>query len=68
MLLLTPILLPIATGMGIDPIHFSIAFILSLTTGGMSPPVGSQLFVMSAISKTPVTKIAKPILLYCSRE
>ena len=64
MLLLTPILLPIATGMGIDPIHFSIAFILSLTTGGMSPPVGSQLFVMSAISKTPVTKIAKPILLF----
>ena len=48
--------------MGIDPTHFSIAFILSLTTGGMSPPVGGQLFVMSSISKTPITKIAKPIL------
>lgn len=64
MLLLTPILLPIAQSMGIDTTHFSIAFILALTTGGMSPPVGGQLFVMSAISKTPITKIAKPILLF----
>ncbi|MBQ3374673.1 MAG: TRAP transporter large permease [Oscillospiraceae bacterium] len=64
MLLLTPILLPIALKMGIDSTHFSIAFILSLTTGGMSPPVGGQLFVMSSISKTPITKIAKPILFF----
>ena len=64
MLLLTPILLPIALKMGIDSTHFSIAFILSLTTGGMSPPVGGQLFVKSSISKTPITKIAKPILFF----
>lgn len=61
MLLLTPIFLPIATSMGIDPLHFSIVFILSLTTGGMTPPVGSQLFVMAGISKTPITKMVKPI-------
>lgn len=62
MLMLTPILLPIAQNMGIDVQHFSLVFILSLCTGGMSPPVGSQLFVIQGISGTPITKMVKPVL------
>ena len=64
MLLLTPLFLPVAIELGINAVHFSIVFLLSLTTGGMTPPVGSQLFVMSAISKTPITKMVKPISLF----
>lgn len=61
MLLLGPIMLPIATSMGIDPIHFSCVFVLSNIMGGMTPPVGTQLFVITAISKTPITKLMKPM-------
>lgn len=61
MLLLGPIMLPIATSMGIDPIHFSCVFVLSNIMGGMTPPVGTQLFVITAISKTPITKLLKPM-------
>lgn len=61
MLLLGPIMLPIATSMGIDPIHFACVFVLSNIMGGMTPPVGTQLFVITAISKTPITKLLKPM-------
>lgn len=61
MLLLGPIMLPIATSMGIEPLHFACVFVLSNIMGGMTPPVGTQLFVITAISKTPITKLVKPI-------
>lgn len=64
MLLLGPIMLPIATSMGINPLHFACVFVLSNILGGMTPPVGTQLFVITAISKTPITKIIKPILCF----
>lgn len=66
MLLLGPIMLPIATSMGIDPIHFSCVFVLSNIMGGMTPPVGTQLFVITAISKTPITKLMKPMACFIS--
>ena len=64
MLLLGPIMLPIATSMGINPLHFACVFVLSNIMGGMTPPVGTQLFVITAISKTPITKIIKPMLCF----
>ena len=64
MLLLGPIMLPIATSMGINPLHFACVFVLSNIMGGMTPPVGTQLFVITAISKTPITKIVKPMLYF----
>ena len=62
MLLLGPIMLPIASAMGINPLHFSCVFVLSNIMGGMTPPVGTQLFVITAISKTPISKLVKPML------
>ena len=61
MLLLGPIMLPIATAMGINPLHFSCVFVLANIMGGMTPPVGTQLFVITAISKTPIAKLMKPM-------
>ncbi|MEN6562913.1 MAG: TRAP transporter large permease [Christensenella sp.] len=61
MLLLGPIMLPIAQSMGIAPLHFACVFVLANILGGMTPPVGTQLFVITAISKTPISKLMKPM-------
>lgn len=61
-LLLTPILLPVATGIGVDPIHFGIIMILTLGLGLCTPPVGTSLFVGCAIAKLPIEKSFKILL------
>ena len=61
-LLLTPIFLPIATQLGIDPVHFGIIMIVNLGIGLVTPPVGSTLFIGAAISKIPIEKLAKSML------
>jgi tripartite ATP-independent transporter DctM subunit len=43
-LMLTPIFLPIATQVGFDPVHFGLVFILTITMGNMTPPVGSAMY------------------------
>lgn len=60
--ILTPILLPIVTGIGMDPIHFGIVMTVNLAIGFITPPYGCNLFFASAISSVPVTKIAAKIL------
>lgn len=61
-LIATPILLPIATSIGIDPIQFGIIVILNCGIGLLTPPVGSVLFIGSAVSKQPMEKIVKATL------
>lgn len=48
--ILTPILLPVVTQIGIDPIHFGVLMIVNLAIGYITPPVGTNLFVASQIS------------------
>ncbi len=55
-LLLTPILLPVATSVGIDPIHFGIIIVLNLGIGLCTPPVGTSLFIGCAIAELPIEK------------
>ncbi|WP_274424174.1 TRAP transporter large permease [Chelativorans sp. YIM 93263] len=50
-LILVPILSPIASALGIDPIHFAIVVIFNLTLGLVTPPVGALLFVISSVVK-----------------
>jgi C4-dicarboxylate transporter DctM subunit len=57
-LLMVPILFPILTGMGIDPIHFSIIMIINLMMGLIHPPLGLHLFITSAIAKVSITRVA----------
>lgn len=61
-LLLTPILLPVATSIGMDPIHFGIVMILNLGLGLCTPPVGTSLFVGCAIADLPIEKSLKAFI------
>ncbi|MFC3724210.1 MAG: TRAP transporter large permease [Neoaquamicrobium sediminum] len=56
-MVLVPILAPIAHSLGIDPVHFAIVVIVNLTLGLITPPVGSLLFVVSSAVKLRVTEL-----------
>ena len=58
-LILTPILLPIAQGIGMDPIQFGVIMVVNLAIGFVTPPIGVNLFVASALTDVPVMAIAK---------
>ncbi len=58
-LIATPILLPIATSIGIDPVQFGIMVILNCGIGLLTPPVGSVLFIGSAVSNVPMERVVK---------
>ena len=61
-LIATPILLPIATSIGIDPVQFGIMVVLNCGIGLLTPPVGAVLFIGSAIAKIPMEKVVKATL------
>ena len=61
-LIATPILLPIAKSIGIDPIQFGIIVVLNCGLGLLTPPVGAVLFIGSAVGKTPMEKVVKATL------
>ncbi len=57
----TPIFLPVAMGVGVDPVHFGIIMMLNLGIGLVTPPVGSVLFVGSAVGNIAVTTLVRTI-------
>ena len=61
-LIATPILLPIATSIGLDPIQFGIMVVLNCGIGLLTPPVGAVLFIGSAVAKVPMEKVVKATL------
>ncbi|AJR06154.1 hypothetical protein C9J03_23930 [Photobacterium gaetbulicola] len=61
-LIFTPIFLPIALDMGIDPVHFGIMMTFNLAIGICTPPVGSALFIGCSVAKVSIEKIIKPLL------
>ncbi len=61
-LIFTPIFLPIAMELGIDPVHFGIIIVFNLTVGLCTPPVGTILFVGCSVAKVPITKVIRPLL------
>lgn len=63
-LIFTPILMPVAASMGIDPVHLGIILTLNFSIGLCTPPVGSVLFVGSSIFNVPVERMIKPLLPY----
>lgn len=66
-LILTPILLPIVTEIGMDPIHFGVMMVVNLAVGFVTPPIGVNLFVASSLSEIPLMKIAAkamPMIIY----
>ena len=59
---LGPLMLPLALKIGMDPIHFCVFMITTLGLGFITPPFGLNLFVMSGLTRTPVTAIAREAL------
>jgi C4-dicarboxylate transporter DctM subunit len=62
LIILTPILLPLAIKIGIDPIHFGVVMVLNLVIGLITPPLGVCLFIACSIAKITLEQIAKAIL------
>lgn len=63
-IILTPILLPVVTGLGVDPVMFGVMMTANLAIGFCTPPLGVNLFVASGISGLKVEEITKAILPY----
>lgn len=61
-LIFTPIFLPVAMQLGVDPIHFGIIMVVNLSIGLCTPPVGSVLFVGCSVAGLPITKVIKPLI------
>jgi tripartite ATP-independent transporter DctM subunit len=61
-LIFTPILLPVALDLGMDPVHFGIILITNLCIGLCTPPVGTCLFVGCSVGKTSIAKVVRPMI------
>jgi C4-dicarboxylate transporter DctM subunit len=53
LIMLTPLLAPVAVSLGVDPIHFGVIVVMNLTLGTFTPPFGLNIFVCQALFKTP---------------
>lgn len=62
LVLIVPLILPVATGYGIDPIHLGIIFLTNLQIGYCTPPVGLNLFLASYRFERPVTELYRATL------
>jgi C4-dicarboxylate transporter DctM subunit len=60
-MVLVPILAPVAAKVGIDPIHFAMIVIYNLTLGMITPPVGGLLFVTSNVSRVPLSDLTREL-------
>jgi C4-dicarboxylate transporter DctM subunit len=56
-LILAPIVFPIAMSMGIDPVHLGIIMVVNLEIGMVTPPVGLNLFVTAGVAKMPIEEV-----------
>lgn len=62
--ILTPILLPVAIGLGIDPVFFGVLMVINLAIGCITPPVGLDLFVVSSIAGVSIDQVTVKVLPY----
>jgi C4-dicarboxylate transporter DctM subunit len=61
-MIMVPLLLPVATMLGIDPIHFGVIITINMELGMLTPPVGLNLFVASGITGEPIKEVVKAVL------
>jgi C4-dicarboxylate transporter DctM subunit len=58
-IILVPMLMPLVTRLGIDPVHFCVVFVLNTTIGTLTPPFGVIMFAMVALAKTTISRFSK---------
>ncbi|KIF81290.1 TRAP transporter large permease [Noviherbaspirillum autotrophicum] len=61
-LIMAPILFPVATALGIDPVHFGIIMVVNMEVGMCHPPVGLNLYVASGITKMGITELTVAVM------
>lgn len=61
-IILAPILAPVALEVGVDPVHFGIVMIVTLAIGMVTPPLGLNLFVVGKIANTRLDQLAKGLI------
>ncbi len=61
-LILAPLLTPIAAGLGIDPVHMGVIFIVNLEIGYLTPPIGLNLFVSSAVFEKKMGEVIRSVV------
>ena len=59
---LAPLLLPVAVAFGVDPVHFGVIMVINLALGMITPPFGVNLFAASSISGVPLERMVRPLL------
>lgn len=62
LVVLTPILMPVINAIGVDPVHFGLIMVVTLTFGGCTPPVGSMLFVVNSITRMGFARLTRAML------
>ncbi|KUO67820.1 MAG: ABC transporter permease [Clostridia bacterium BRH_c25] len=63
LMIMAPILLPIAEGMGFDLVAFGVIFVLNIMIGLITPPMGLCLFVVAKLTELPVSRLVRPTLI-----
>jgi C4-dicarboxylate transporter DctM subunit len=64
LIILVPVLLPVVTQLGVDPIHFGIILVVTNEIALLTPPLGVNLFVSSRIANVPVETVAVGVIPY----
>lgn len=64
MIILAPILAPVAVSLGIDPIHFGIIMVCNSALGQITPPFGVNLFVVSQVANIKMEKMVSNLVPY----
>jgi TRAP-type C4-dicarboxylate transport system permease large subunit len=62
MIVFVPILAPLGTALGFDPIHWGVVMVLAINLAGITPPVGGGIFLCSAMAKTSVQDTSRYIM------
>ena len=61
LMIITPLLLPVARTLGIDVYHFGLVAIVNIMIGGITPPFGSMMFTTCGITKCPISDFLKEV-------
>ncbi|MBW2028555.1 MAG: TRAP transporter large permease subunit [Deltaproteobacteria bacterium] len=59
---MTPILTPVASSFGVDPVHFGLVLVVSVAIGHVTPPVALTIYIGSGISGVPVSQLLRPLM------
>lgn len=62
MIIIAPLLVPVVTSLGVDPVHFGIVVILNIMIGGITPPFGSMMFTVCSITGTELVDFFKEVI------